>query len=60
MKTRIELIIILSLYSFVFAIVASTAEIAGVLRSDYLGIGMIILSVAQAIIAFVAADIGRR
>ena len=53
----IELIMLLSLCSFMFAIVVGIAEIAGVLRNDYLGIGMIALAVAQAIIALIAPNI---
>lgn len=59
MKTSNYCILALSLYSYMFAIVVGIAEIAGVLRSDYLGVGMIALAVAQAIIALIAVTTGR-
>lgn len=59
MKTSNYCILALSLYSYMFAIVVGIAEIAGVLRSDYLGVGMIALAVAQAIIALIVVTTGR-
>ncbi len=54
MKLSNQLIFVLSIYSYAFAIAVGIAQLSNTLRTDYLGIGMIVLAVLQVIIAFVS------
>jgi len=59
MKASNQCILVLSLYSYVFTIAVGIAQLAGVLRTNHLGIEMILVAVAQAIIAIISVVTGR-
>ena len=58
MKSRNYCILALSLYSFMITMIVGMAQIHGVLRTDYLGIMMITVTVMQVIIMFIAVGTG--